>query len=89
MRHGSASTYNNQRCRCAACRTAHAEYTRTRRRNRASRLVVPLSAIWALVQQWRDKAVVIDGNMTFVNHAFYECADQLAALCPAPPEDQA
>jgi hypothetical protein len=61
---------------------------------------VPLSAIRALVQQWREnserwvkRAIEID-NVRVSGHfegsaaqAAY-CADQLAALCPAPPEDR-
>jgi hypothetical protein len=63
---------------------------------------VPLSAIRALVQQWREQAIRLhrDGNerdhvresQSYCygqEHAYQDCADQLAALCPAPPEDQA
>jgi hypothetical protein len=70
---------------------------------------VPLSAIRALVQQWREEADAIDarakrycyggeldGDMLDedISHLFQEAtvtrqrADQLAALCPAPPEDR-
>jgi hypothetical protein len=59
---------------------------------------VPLSAIRALVQQWRIKEIVagqcsvefsqetaeIAGKET---ETLARCIKELAALCPAPPED--
>lgn len=33
-----------------------------------------------LIKKWRASAVVQDGNVTCVNHAFYECADELEAF---------
>jgi hypothetical protein len=50
---------------------------------------VPLSAIRALVQQWREEAgsQIDDWNHEYAL-ALDKCADQLAALCPALPEDQ-
>jgi hypothetical protein len=55
---------------------------------------VPLSAIRALVQQWREVAKEPDADDDDFDDWDYEyaeamtrCADQLAALCPAPPEE--
>jgi hypothetical protein len=63
---------------------------------------VPLSAIRALVQQWRERVAVClrisaevgaTGDMALAQ-AWHEeadhkdeCANELAALCPAPPEE--
>lgn len=62
---------------------------------------VPLSAIRALVQQWREKRseyeAVADDAATrdkwkavhfYRALAFKECADQLAALCPPAPAEE-
>lgn len=54
---------------------------------------VPLSAIRALVQQWREEAREVrlrQYNATIWKAVAFEVerrAKQLAALCPAPPED--
>jgi hypothetical protein len=47
---------------------------------------VPLSAIRALVQQWREQADTT--NLFLEASTLAVCANELEALCPAPPEDQ-
>jgi hypothetical protein len=59
---------------------------------------VPLSAIRALVQQWEKEIAGYESGVTLptpvgdMNYASASTARkilaQLAALCPAPPEDQ-
>jgi hypothetical protein len=50
---------------------------------------VPLSAIRALVQQWREHAEDTRSHLSAdFKGAMLILADELAALCPAPPEDQ-
>lgn len=64
---------------------------------------VPLSAIRALVQQWRERdaacrrisAECAARGELVLARAWHEetdhkqeCSNDLAALCPAPPEDQ-
>jgi hypothetical protein len=48
---------------------------------------VPLSAIWALVQQWREETDPSDQWEDGYEAGHQDCAKQLAALCPAAPEE--
>jgi hypothetical protein len=60
-----------------------------------AKLAAPLpasAALQALIVKWRASAVVHDGNMTCVNHAWYYCADELEAALrgiEAPQPDEA